>query len=127
MAEMINGMPIEKYKEYAEKMSDIATIATFDYLRIIDEYGLDRDKELLHTHMTSLSQCSRKSFKDVNLEDCRAIGYNRLLELAQSMHCWIFAHVADELEVYDELGMTAKENALLGYGGSFTIKDKEEE
>ena len=127
MTVMINGMPIEKYEEYAEKMSDISTIATFDYLRIIDEYGLDRDKELLHTHLTSFTQCSRMSYKYVDLEDCRSIGYPRLLELARAMHAWIFAHVADEQEVYDELGMTDKENAFLGSIGKAIIRAEEDE
>lgn len=40
--------------------------------------------------------------------------YERLLEIARKMHCWIFLHSVDEDEVYHELGLTPEENAILG-------------
>lgn len=40
--------------------------------------------------------------------------YERLLEIARKMHCWIFLHSVDEDEVYFELGLTPEENAFLG-------------
>ena len=30
----------------------------------------------------------------------------RLLEIAHTMHTWIFLHSSDEQEIYDELGLT---------------------
>ena len=44
----------------------------------------------------------------------KAKGYDYLLHLAKAMHLWIFLHAIDEQEVYDELGFTDEDNALLG-------------
>ena len=44
----------------------------------------------------------------------KAKGYDHLLHLAKAMHLWIFLHAIDEQEVYDELGFTDEDNALLG-------------
>lgn len=49
------------------------------------------------------------------------VDQERLLEIARKMHCWIFLHTADEFEVYDELGLTDEENALLGSMGQFEV------
>lgn len=49
------------------------------------------------------------------------IPYERLLEIAEKMHCWIFLHTADEYEVYDELGLTDEENAVLGSMGRIEL------
>jgi len=46
--------------------------------------------------------------------------YRELLKAARKMHCWIFLNTADELDAYDECGLTDEMNALLGYGGQFT-------
>ena len=48
--------------------------------------------------------------------------YRELLKAARKMHCWIFLNTADELEAYDECGLTDEMNAMLGYGGQFTAK-----
>ena len=48
--------------------------------------------------------------------------YRELLKVARKMHCWIFLNTADELEAYNECGLTGEMNALLGYGGQFTAK-----
>lgn len=48
--------------------------------------------------------------------------YDRLLEIARAMHCWIFLHSIDEDEVYKELGITQEENAILGSAGRIEIK-----
>lgn len=48
--------------------------------------------------------------------------YRELLKVAKKMHFWIFLNTADELEAYDECGLTDEMNALLGYGGQFTAK-----
>ena len=54
--------------------------------------------------------------------------YNRLLEIAREMHCWIFLHKFDEYEVYKELGLTPEENAILGsIDGKIKIKLPTEE
>lgn len=53
------------------------------------------------------------------------VTYERLLEIAQKMHCWIFLNVGDEQEVYDELGLTDEENAILGYSGQMVISTNE--
>lgn len=50
------------------------------------------------------------------------IPYERLIELASKMHCWIFLHCGDEQEVYDQLGLTDEENWILGYGGRIEIR-----
>jgi len=54
--------------------------------------------------------------------------YNRLLEIAREMHCWIFLHTFDEDEVYKELGLTPEENVFLGsINGKIKIKLPNEE
>lgn len=40
--------------------------------------------------------------------------YDRVLHLAKLMHTWIFLNTFDEQAVYDELGFTDEDNALLG-------------
>lgn len=40
--------------------------------------------------------------------------YDHLLHLAKAMHTWIFLNTVDEQAVYDELGFTDEDNALLG-------------
>lgn len=49
------------------------------------------------------------------------VTYERLLEIARKMHFWIFLSVGDEQKVYDELGLTDEENAVLGYSGQMMI------
>lgn len=53
------------------------------------------------------------------------IEYERLLEIAKKMHCWIFLHTFDEQKVYDELGLTDEENAALGSMDGFTMEVEE--
>ena len=48
--------------------------------------------------------------------------YRELLKAARKMHRWIFLNTVDELEAYDECCLTDEMNALLGYGGQFTVK-----
>ena len=48
--------------------------------------------------------------------------YERLLKIARKMHCWIFLHTCDEEKVYQELGLTAEENAFLGSIGTIKIE-----
>ena len=45
----------------------------------------------------------------------------QLKEIAKKMHLWIFLHSGDEQKVYDELGLTDEENAMLGYNGQIRI------
>ena len=40
--------------------------------------------------------------------------YGHVLSMAKKMHTWIFLNTADEFKVYDELGFTDEDNALLG-------------
>ena len=47
-------------------------------------------------------------------------------KLARKMHTWIFLHTGDEQKAYDEIGLTDEENAALGYGGQFEIKEDQE-
>lgn len=54
------------------------------------------------------------------------IEYERLLQIAKKMHTWIFLNSENEQEVYDELGLTDEENAILGYSGQFILGDKDE-
>ena len=51
---------------------------------------------------------------------------NRLKKIAKKMHLWIFLHSDDEQKVYDELGLTDEENAMLGYSGQFKIGGNKE-
>lgn len=53
------------------------------------------------------------------------VTYERLLEIARKMHCWIFLSVGDEQKVYDELGLTDEENAVLGYSGQMVVSTSE--
>lgn len=53
------------------------------------------------------------------------IEYERLLQIAKAMHTWIFLHSDNEQKVYDELGLTDKENKILGYSGQFIIGGEE--
>lgn len=45
----------------------------------------------------------------------------RLLHIARKMHTWIFLNSGDEQKVYDEIGLTEKENIMLGYSGQIKI------
>lgn len=49
------------------------------------------------------------------------ISYERLLELANNMHTWIFLNTGYEQKVYDELGITEEENYVFGYGGKIEV------
>ena len=44
----------------------------------------------------------------------KAKEYDHVLHLAKAMHTWIFLNTFDEQAVYDELGFTDEDNALLG-------------
>ena len=70
-----------------------------------------------------------KNYIDTNTSKMEktSIEYNRLLQIARKMHTWIFLHTGNEKEVYDELGLTDEENAMLGYSGQFILGDKENE
>lgn len=59
----------------------------------------------------------------------QALEIARLKKIAHKMHLYIFLHSDNEQEIYDELGLTDEENAILGYIGQFEIKlgDKENE
>lgn len=50
------------------------------------------------------------------------ISYERLLEIAEAMHTWIFLHCADEEMAYKEIGLTEAENKTLGYIGSIEVE-----
>lgn len=49
----------------------------------------------------------------------------RLEKIARKMHLWIFLNTGNEKKVYDELGLTDEDNAMLGYSGQFTLGDKD--
>lgn len=55
------------------------------------------------------------------------IPYERLLQIAKKMHLYIFINSSDELEVYEELGLTEEENAILGYLGGLEVNHNESE
>lgn len=48
--------------------------------------------------------------------------YERLLEIARKIHCWIFLHTFDEDEVYEELGLIPDGSAILGSVGKIEIE-----
>ncbi len=70
-----------------------------------------------------------KKFRTIktNLQNDLEQKYERLLQIAKKMHTWIFLHSGDEQAVYDELGLTDEENAMLGYSGQLILGDKENE
>ena len=51
----------------------------------------------------------------------------RLLHIAKAMHTWIFLHTADEYAVYDELGLTGEDNAMLGSIGKVVVFNQKKE
>lgn len=53
------------------------------------------------------------------------IPYERLLYIANQMHLYIFIHTGDEQQAYDEIGLTERENQILGYSGEFKFQSKE--
>ena len=53
----------------------------------------------------------------------QALEIARLKKIAHKMHLYIFLHSDNEQEVYDELGLTDEENAMLGYSGQFILGD----
>ena len=53
------------------------------------------------------------------------IPYDRLLQIAEAMHTWIFLNTCDEEAAYKEIGLTDQENGILGYGGEFVIGGEE--
>ena len=57
----------------------------------------------------------------------KKIPYDRLLYLARKMHLEIFLMTSNEEEIYNHIGLTDEENAILGYSGTYYIKEKEEE
>ena len=81
--------------------------------------------------------CSECPYKTCTCEDGRICDelmndalsclqkYYHVLHLARAMHTWIFLHTADEFAVYDELGLTDEDNALLGsIGGPIVIEGR---
>lgn len=50
-----------------------------------------------------------------------AAKYEELFQAAVKMHEWIFLHTGNELEVYDECGLSDEMNALLGYAGRIEV------
>ena len=48
----------------------------------------------------------------------------RFKKISHKMHLWIFLHCGDEQKVYDELGLTDEENAMLGYSGQFRMRSE---
>lgn len=56
----------------------------------------------------------------------KEIPYDRLLYLAKKMHLEIFLMTSNEEEVYNRIGLTPEENAILGYSGTYEFKPKED-
>jgi hypothetical protein len=56
----------------------------------------------------------------------KEISYDRLLYLARKMHLEIFLMTSNEEEVYNRIGQTREENAILGYSGVYKFKPKED-
>lgn len=59
--------------------------------------------------------------------DRRTKENERLKAISKKMHLWIFLHSGDEQKVYDELGLTDEENAILGYSGQIRIGSDDNE
>lgn len=59
----------------------------------------------------------RKDKLKARVKEAKKAGltYERLFELATAMHLELYKLASDEKKVYDEIGLTDKENALFGY------------
>lgn len=113
----------ERQCPYRDTDCDIAVMV--DALNILEKLDVDPDE------LERLKKCRHDCKIDCLLEKyeqalAKAKEYDHLLHLAKAMHLWIFLHAIDEQEVYDELGFTDEDNALLGsIGRPMVIKDGE--
>ena len=62
-----------------------------------------------------------REMPEVSFDDGNGIPYERLLHLATRMHGWINDHSFNVKKEYKEIGLTDRENKLLGYFGGLTI------
>ena len=106
--EIFNGILNETFKKYdalekinQEQVLEIANLnkrleneqkVAEEYLRLEDDY------EILYNENEHLKEKAA-----------------RLEKIARKMHLWIFLNTDNEKKVYDELGLTDEDNAMLGY------------
>ena len=106
--EIFNGILNEAFKKYdalekinQEQVLEIANLnkrleneqkVAEEYLRLEDDY------EILYNENEHLKE-----------------KIARLEKIARKMHLWIFLNTGNEKKVYDELGLTDEDNAMLGY------------
>jgi len=107
--------------EYIKKKMVLELIERYSY--ICSEPPMDKEDriklELCHSFLKKIETITAA---DVVSRD----EYNHLLEIASKMHTWIFLHSFDEQAIYDELGLTDKDNVLLGYGGQVIFEERAE-
>ena len=93
-----------------------------------------KNKDLWKQDIEAMSIMNKKIdelYKTIEAKDKiineQALEIARLKKIAHKMHLYIFLHTDNEQKVYDELGLTDEENAMLGYSGQFILGDKENE
>jgi hypothetical protein len=92
------------FRENTNKEREIAEVKIIVSKEVYDEYKGTLQEQLEE--------------KDKEIERLKYIGHK--------MHLWIFLNSGDEQKVYDELGLTDEENAILGYSGQYKVGDKDD-
>lgn len=75
---------------------------------------------------TGFTDPIKKIFENaVDLINSQKAEYDHLLKIARKMHTWIFLNTGDEQAAYDEIGLSAEDNILLGYMGEIELVNEE--
>lgn len=97
------------YKDAEQCDSDVMV----DALNLLEKLDVEPEEleRLKKCRHECKIDCLREHYEQA-LEKAKA--YDHLLHLAKAMHTWIFLNTFDEQAVYDKLGFTDEDNALLG-------------
>lgn len=124
-------MTIKDIAEYEESDSELAK-KTITRLRSEKEEATKKIDTALEYIQSTFVTDNPIEFKNTlyeilkGIDNKESISYKRLLEIAKKLHTWVFTHTADEMCVYNELGLTKAENELLGYVCRMEIEVKDE-
>lgn len=105
-------MSADEYIAKLEKDISFLEEEIAEYKRIFDMLN---DRENRHKYLDWWRK--RYSESDLAYPDGDQIykDFWHLMDISRKMHLWIFRHVFDEQEAYDECGLTDEDNAMLGY------------
>ena len=113
------------FRENTNKEREIAGVKIIVSKEAYDEYKgtlqeqlEEKDEEI--TRLEEEKETQAKTIKSLLEEN------ERLKYIGHKMHLWIFLNTGDEQKVYDEIGLTDEENAMLGYGGQYRVGDKDD-